>query len=157
MPSIPHSKKKSVMRSRDVSSTRPSSWKGVGAIGMTPLISLVRTKISSSRFKPACYGGSDAGDETAVDADDRPRHVRGALTGQKCYDVGVFFRVAVAPHRNGPRALSGNLFHGAVFAFGLGLIQEQDPLRRDATGQHDVGGDAVAPNLARQRFRPANK
>ena len=46
MPSIPLSKKKSVMRSRDVSSTRPSSWNGVGAIGMTPLISLVRTKIT---------------------------------------------------------------------------------------------------------------
>ena len=56
MPSIPHSKKKSVMRSRDVSSTRPSSWKGVGAIGITPLMPLVRAKIFLPLFEPACYG-----------------------------------------------------------------------------------------------------
>src|SRR3954469_19207605 len=104
MPSIPLSKKKLVMRSRDVSSTRPSSWNGVGAIGMTPLIPLVRTTISSSRFKPACYGGSDAGDHPAVDADDRTRHVRGALPREERGDVGVFFRVTIAPHRNGARA-----------------------------------------------------
>jgi hypothetical protein len=30
-----------------------------------------------------------------------------------------------------------------------GLIQEQDPLRGDATRQHDVGGDPVAPHLPR--------
>src|SRR3954452_2817444 len=158
MPSMPHPRKKSVIRSRDASSTRPSSWKGVGAIRITPLISLGRTKM----FLPLFWTWtpdlrSDAGDEATVDANDRPGHVGCPLARQERDHVGVFLRITIAPERDGPRALGAHLLDGAVLALGLGLIQEQDPLRRDATGQHVVGGDPIAPNLPRQRLRPADQ
>src|SRR6478735_8392086 len=154
MPSIPQPRKKSVMRSSDVSSTRPSSWKGVGAIGITPLMLLVRTTM----LLPWCaQDGSDAGDQASVDADHRPGHVGGALARQERDHVGVFLRLAVTPERDRAGALGSHLRDRTVLALGLGLVEEQDALRRDPARQHDVGRDAVASDLARQRLRPTDE
>src|SRR3569623_606752 len=100
---------------------------------------------------------SDAGDQAAVDADDRTGDVGGALAGEEGDGVAIFLRAPVAANGYRGSALGGAFIDAAVFALGLGLVERPDTRGGYTAGQDDVGGDAVPRDFAGQRLGPAEQ
>src|SRR6218665_1161896 len=86
---------------------------------------------------------SNVGEQSAIDADDRARDVRGIAAREERDHIGVLLRLAVAADRDARVALGGHVGHRAAFALGLLFVEELDAARGHAAGQHDVAGDAV--------------
>src|SRR6218665_2627599 len=103
------------------------------------------------------HDDSNVGEQSAIDADDRGRDVRGLEAREERDHIGVLLRLAVAADRDAGVALGGHVGHRAAFALGLLFVEELDAARGHAAGQHDVAGDAVLAHFARQGLRPAQQ
>lgn len=115
------------------------------------------SKSSSFRGMFLSLFGLDALDETTVDPDERSSDVGCKRARQKCYDVCILSRIAVAAHRYGSCALGRHFGWLAAFPLRSLFIKEGDARRRDPARHGDIDRHSVSTHFPGQGLGPANE
>src|ERR1700754_4197640 len=122
------------MRSVLSRSSAPLSVNGVTAIRKTPLaVGFNRLLMKSCSWLGSTWRcntsmpgkrRSNAGDQSAVDANDRAGDVSGLLAREERHGRCVLARIAIASDRNRRHALRADFLDAAPFALGLLFVEE---------------------------------